>query len=314
MTRVATAGGRAYLQAMAGLGILFVVVLGSAAWLGRLLLGWSRRLRRLETALASSTDELPKLDATGQRDLDRIVDAVNRAGARLADAHREAEALMRQVAEEQRLATLGRVVAGVAHEIRNLIAAMRLKAERRCRRSDPARRTKRCDVEQIGSGSVEPRNLLGSVQRAAPAPKLVEDVTAFLEERAELFREQAAAHGLALEVRGCDGEAVFDPARIAQAIDNLTLNAIQNTPNGGSVTLCAERTSDRLALSVVDTGRGVPESMRDHLFEPFVTGRPEGTGLVLRSCGRSRNPRRTACAVHHNDGTTFVLELPWRPS
>jgi hypothetical protein len=70
MTRVLTVGGRAYVQAMAGLGVLMVVVLGSAAWLGRLLLGWSYRLRHLETALASSTEELPKLEPTGQRDLE----------------------------------------------------------------------------------------------------------------------------------------------------------------------------------------------------------------------------------------------------
>jgi signal transduction histidine kinase len=117
------------IEAMAGLGVLFLVVLGSAAWLGRLLRGWMGRVRRLEAALAAGTDELPRLDPTGQRDLDRIIDAINRAGGRLADARREADALARQVAKSRRLATLGRVVAGVAHEIRNSIGAMRLKAE-----------------------------------------------------------------------------------------------------------------------------------------------------------------------------------------
>jgi hypothetical protein len=74
MTRVTTIGGRAYVQAMAGLGILLTVVLGSAAWLGLVLHGWSCRLRLLEGALAASVDELPKLEPTGQCDLDRIVD------------------------------------------------------------------------------------------------------------------------------------------------------------------------------------------------------------------------------------------------
>ncbi len=129
MTRVATAGGAAYVQAMAGLSVLLILVLGSAIWLGRLLLGWSSRLKQLETALASSSEALPKLEPTGQRDLDRIVDAVNLAGARLADARHTADSLARQMAEAKRLASLGRVLAGVAHEIRNPIAAMRLKAE-----------------------------------------------------------------------------------------------------------------------------------------------------------------------------------------
>ncbi|MGH6834769.1 MAG: histidine kinase dimerization/phospho-acceptor domain-containing protein [Methylocella sp.] len=180
MTRVVTAGGRAYVQAMAGLGVLLVVVLGSAAWLGRLLLGWSRRLRRLETALAFSTDELPKLEPTGQRDLDRIVDAVNRAGARLADARSAAEALMREMAEGKRLASLGRVVAGVAHEIRNPIAAMRLKAENAVAAGpDLARKDRalRAIVEQIERLEALLQNLLTSVQRATPLPIPVEDIT-----------------------------------------------------------------------------------------------------------------------------------------
>jgi signal transduction histidine kinase len=243
MARVGTVGGRAYIQAMAGLAVLMLVVLGSATWLGRLLLDWSHRLRHLETALASSTDELPKLEPTGQRDLDRIVDAVNRAGARLSEARSTAETLMREMAEGKRLASLGRVVAGVAHEIRNPITAMRLKAENAVAAgSDLARKDRALQaiVEQIERLEALLQNLLSSVYRAPPQPSLVRDIAAFLNERADLFREQAAAHGVILEVKGCDGGAVFDPRRIAQAIDNLALNAIQNTPIGGLVTLCAE--------------------------------------------------------------------------
>jgi signal transduction histidine kinase len=129
MIRIATVGGRAYFEATAALGILLLVVLGSAAWLGRMLSGWSRRLRQSELTLAASAQELPELDLTGQPDLDRIVVAVNRAGARLAEARATADALTREIAESKRLASLKRIVAGVAHEIRNPIAAMRLKAE-----------------------------------------------------------------------------------------------------------------------------------------------------------------------------------------
>ncbi|UPJ50105.1 HAMP domain-containing histidine kinase [Bradyrhizobium sp. 200] len=318
MARVPTTGGQAYIQAMAGLGLLLFVVLGSAAWLGRLLLGWSRRLRRLESALATSNDELPKLELTGQQDLDRIVEAINLAGTRLADARRTSEALVRQMAEANRLATLGRVVAGIAHEIRNPIAAMRLKAENAVAAGPDLTRKDnalRVIVEQIGRLETLLRNLLSSVQRAPLVAVPIKDIAAFLTERVELFREQAASQEVELEARGGDAEARFDPARIAQAIDNLILNAIQNTPRGGRVTLSSERKGDRLVLSVADTGQGVPEAVRAHLFEPFVTGRSEGTGLGLAVVREIAEAHGGAVrAVHRNDGTTFVLELPWRPS
>jgi signal transduction histidine kinase len=318
MARVISTGGRSYIEAMAGLGVLLLVVLGSAAWLGRLLIGWTRRLRRLEAALGTGTDELPRLDPTGQQDLDRIIDAINRAGGRLADARKEAEALARQVAESQRLATLGRVVAGVAHEIRNPIAAMRLKAENAMAagpdvpRKDQALRT---IVDQIGRLEGLLRNLLSSVQRAKPILTPVKDVTSFLNERVDLFREQAAVRDLALKVEGTTIDAAFDSPRIGQAIDNLVLNAIQNTPPGGCITVGAERSADRLVLSIADTGQGVPEDLRAQLFEPFVTARPEGTGLglaVVRDIAEAHGG--SARAVHRPDGTTFIIELPWRPS
>jgi signal transduction histidine kinase len=318
MTRIATVGGQAYIEAMAGLGILMVVMLGSAAWLGCVLTGWSHRLRRLETALATSADELPKLEPTGQQDLDRIVDAVNRAGARLAEARATADRLTREIAESKRLASLGRIVAGVAHEIRNPIAAMRLKAENAVAAGPDVSRKDRAlqaIIEQIGRLEALLQNLLSSVQRGSTRPVLVKDIAAFLKERADLFREQAAAHEVMIEVEACHGEAVLEPKRIARAIDNLTLNAIQNTPAGGRVTLRAERSNDRLVFSVADTGHGVPEEMRNHLFEPFVTGRPEGTGLglaIVREIAEAHGG--TARAIHRHDGTTFVMELPWRAS
>jgi signal transduction histidine kinase len=195
---------------------------------------------------------------------------------------------------------------------------MRLKAENAVAAGpDLARKDNalRVIVEQIGRLETLLRNLLSSVQRAPLVSVLINDVAAFLAERVELFREQAAEQGLELEVRGDGAEASFDPARIAQAIDNLILNAIQNTPTGGHVTLCAETTGDRLLLSVADTGRGVPEALRSHLFEPFVTGRSEGTGLGLAVVREIAEAHGGAVrAVHRNDGTTFVLELPWRPS
>ena len=70
-----------------------------------------------------------------------------------------------------------------------------------------------------------------------------------------------------------------------------------------------------LRLSVSDAGYGVPESIREHLFEPFATGRPDGTGLglaMVREVADAHGGR--AFVQHRNDGTTFTLEIPIGPS
>jgi signal transduction histidine kinase len=317
MTRVATIGGAAYAQAAAGLGVLFVVLAGSAAWIGHLLYGWSRRLRRLELALAAGDEELPRLAPTGQRDLDRIVDAVNRAGDRLAEARLASARLAERAAEAERLASIGRLAAGVAHEIRNPMAAMRLKAENAlAANADDGRRERALTaiLEQIGRLDRVLRDLLGSVQRPLPQPAAVA-LPGFLAARAELFRELAESRGLTVKVDAAAASAEFDPALVGQAIDNLLLNAIQNTPPEGTVRLGARGAGARLVLAVADSGRGVPPELRDRLFEPFVTGRPDGTGLGLALVREVAEAHGGAVrAVHRPDGTTIEMELPWRRS
>ena len=79
------------------------MLLGSAALLGRVLWRWSQRLRTVEAALAAGADDLPVLDLTGQRDLDRIIEAINGAGAKATEARRRTVSLVKRVADGERL-------------------------------------------------------------------------------------------------------------------------------------------------------------------------------------------------------------------
>ncbi len=323
LLRVETAGGSAYLQAAGGLGILVVVLLASAAWLGVRLRFWGARLRRLEAALAQG-ETLPALAPTGQRDLDRIIAALNGAGARLAAARSREAALAGEVARSERLAALGRIAAGVAHEVRNPIAAMRLRAENALAAGAGAgagagaaatgrqEAALRAILTQIARLDALTRDLLGSGTQTAPWPRTVADVRGFLAARLDALAEQAQARGVVLSLEAPDGIAArFDPERIGRAIDNLVLNAVQNTPRGGRVVIAARRAGESLQLSVSDTGRGVPPALRPHLFEPFVTGRPDGTGLglaIVRETVEAHGGR--VRALHPQEGTTITIDLP----
>jgi signal transduction histidine kinase len=139
MTRVQSAPGLRPLQF--SFGVLLALMVLTSAWLGRTLFVWGRHVRAIEIALApAGRDGMPAVPRTGEREFDRIIDALNEAGRRLAQARQEAEQMAVRVARAERLAGLGRVAAGIAHGIRNPIAAARLQGENALAGDDCRRR------------------------------------------------------------------------------------------------------------------------------------------------------------------------------
>jgi signal transduction histidine kinase len=240
------------------------------------------------------------------------VDAVNVTGERLARERQRAVAA-------ERLAAVGRLSAGLAHEIRNPIAAMRLKAENALAASDDFRKTRALEaiLQQVGRLDALLRDLLAMTQTGEPRLADVE-LTPFLKNTLENHRELAAAKELSLDIRsepGSGPQPRFDRDQMQRALDNLILNAIQNTPAGGCVTVGALHKGEQLLLRVSDTGPGVSEEVRGRLFEPFVTARPDGTGLglaIVREIARAH--RGEARLAANASGASFEIEVPWRPS
>lgn len=298
-----------------GLGVLLALVLALSGALTWLVLAWTRHIARIERALASAgADDLPQIAATGEAELDRIVAALNTAGARLAEARRRGADLSARVAAAERLAALGRVAAGVAHEIRNPMAAMRLRAENALA-GDAARREAALHaiLAQIARLDRLVAELLTMTQRREPSPEPV-DLAAFC-------HAAAADHpGGRIDVSAPAAAVLLDPALLRRAVNALLDNALRHTPEGGRVALRATHDGRALRLEVRDSGAGVAEALRRNLFEPFVTGRAEGTGLglaIARELAEAQGGSLTladpggASAGH---GAVFVLEVPCPPS
>lgn len=315
MTRAFTAEGPAYTHLLAGLTVLALTIFGSAAWLARVLWSWSRKIALLEHALGKSGSgavDLPRLPRTQEQELDRLVDVLNQTGERLAVERRRASTA-------ERLAAVGRLSAGLAHEIRNPIAAMRLKAENALASSDGGRKTTALQaiLAQVARLDALLRNLLQMTQAGEPKPKEIE-LAGFVHAVIEPHQELAAAKGLVVQSGTVTADTplpCFDPFQMQRALDNLILNAIQNTSSGGRIVLDAVRRRDQLLLRVSDSGPGISEDIRERLFEPFATARPDGTGLGLAIV-------REIARAHHGDarlapaasGATFEIEVPWRMS
>lgn len=313
MTRVRAVQGFQPLEL--GLGVLFALMVLMSAWLGRTLLVWGRHVRGIEDALhLADAIGLPTVKRTGERELDKIIDALNQAGLRVAEARQEADRMAKRAVHAERLAALGRVAAGVAHEIRNPIAAARLQGENALAGDDMRRR------EAIGDmlGQIERLDglvgeLLAMTQRVEPKPVCM-DLSAFLSEQVDRHKEIALAKSLTISVRNGSGLAMIDPVVIGRVLDNLMTNAIRHTPDCGVITLSADHQPGLLVLTVEDSGPGVPVDMTDRLFEPFVTGRPEGTGLGL-AIARELTDAHGGRLVLRSAGTAsggavFAVELP----
>jgi signal transduction histidine kinase len=316
MTRVVTFEGRAYGQLMLGLGVLLVTVLAAALLLTRLTWTWTRHIGDIRSALsAHDLAELPALPLTGEHELDQIVSSLNDAGQRLAQARARAEALSRQVATGERLAAIGRITAGVAHEIRNPIAAMRLKAENALEKGgERYPEALAVILEQIGRLDRLLKRLLNVTEPDRAKLQSVE-LGGFLEECLANHREAAQRRRVGLESRAGTGSARFDPELIRRALDNLLSNAIQAAPPESRVELTAEREAHTLVFSVRDEGPGPPPEVRERLFEPFVTGRPDGTGLglsIVKEVAEAHGGRAGHRTV--DSQTLFEILIPWQPS
>jgi two-component system sensor histidine kinase PilS (NtrC family) len=193
---------------------------------------------------------------------------------------------------EERLAAMGRISAGIAHEIRNPLAAV---SQANALLQEDALRTDQQRLVQIVADNVERlRRIVDDVMEAAPgsmAPSRTIDATA---EVAAICAEWARTVGLAL---GSESRlrarlpkeplgAVFDPDHLRRVLVNLLENALRHaSEEPGAVLVLLEPLDGPLVrLAVASDGDPIPPEVEAHLFEPFHSTRSRGTGLGLYIC------------------------------
>lgn len=248
-------------------------------------------------------------------------------GRMLARWGHQAQALRQQLAQAERLATLGRVSAGLAHEIRNPLGTMRMKAENALAAPADVREARVAGalesvLEQTGRLDALVSSLLALTQPFVVESQAV-NLRAFLDAQRQTHAAAAQVAGVRLDVSIAPAlEAIaparawFDPVQMARVFDNLLLNALAHTPAGGSIELGARRTeAGALLLWVADDGTGVPAELRDTLFEAFATARTGGSGLglaLVREIVQAHGGRVTLAPSTR--GARIEMELPWPTS
>jgi signal transduction histidine kinase/CheY-like chemotaxis protein len=295
-----------------------LIVLAVAAALGLLSHHVLRQPEVLARLVAERTAELEEARARVEQEL------LERRRAEA--AQRAAEA---QAREAQKLEAIGQLAGGVAHDFNNLLVGILGYADLLAE-PDPPVAEAADGIRQAARRAAElTRQLLGLARRGKFTSAPV-DVAELVREVARLL-ERTVDKRIALDVHAGRGPAVAlgDPGQLHQVILNLAMNARDAMPEGGVLTLETTRVDlgveacralpglapgPHVRLRVVDTGTGIPETVRGRIFEPFFTtkGLGKGTGLGLAVVhGIVRNHAGAiAFEPRPGGGTCFTLHLP----
>jgi signal transduction histidine kinase len=239
----------------------------------------------------------------------------------------ERQRLEAAVAHEQRLAAMGNLAAGVAHEIKNPLNAISMGVQRLRMEFAPAETDARQEYTRftrVIEGQVSRLNAIVNQFLTLARPLRLaladEPLAPVLKEVLTLLSAQAAAQGVTIveDVRLGDARASLDRRQLIQAAMNVLLNAIQAMPAGGTLTVRADVVADSAAtegtarIAIADTGPGIPPENLDRIFEPYFTTKEGGTGLGLTLTRRIVQEHRGTIQAANNPegGARFTIHLP----
>jgi len=233
----------------------------------------------------------------------------------------ELEKMQAQLLQSAKLASLGELVAGIAHEINNPLSGILLFSSLAAKHKnvDPVLRenletikqeTQRCS--QIVQGLLE-------FSRSSIPEKRLCSLHQVIDESVNLISQQPIAQNVEFIKEYSDDlpDIPIDRGQIRQVFMNLVMNACQAMPNGGSLTLQSELRSEFVIVRVVDTGFGIEAEQLEKIFDPFFTTKErDGTGLGLSiSYGIIDNHSgRIEVQSTLGTGTTFTVRLPLSPA
>ncbi len=285
--------------------------------------GLSRSIRRLQVQIRDAAGmlgpDLPPIVLTEEGDFAGLHEQVERLTGGIEEVVRQLQEREHEVLRAEQLAAVGQLAAGVAHEIRNPLTSIKMLVQ--------------AGLEEEGTGGLagedlriieqEIRRLERSLQtfldfarppkperRAVRAGEVVAACLGLIRGRADKQHVEVR-----LEAPAGDVTLTADSEQLRQVLVNLTLNALDAMPTGGTLTVRTQVRGREVVLEVADTGPGIAAEVMPRLFQPFVSGKETGLGLGLVISRRIVEDHGGAMRAENRPGggARVVVSLPISP-
>lgn len=226
-------------------------------------------------------------------------------------------ARIRQRAQHLKLASLGRLTASIAHEVRNPLGAIN-HAGQLLKESDTISQEDKRLTEIINDHSLRVNNIIEnvlSVSRRERATAEIFEIIPWLKKIISEFesRYNLNSGDIDLEIKKKNISVRIDPSQLHQVIWNLCENAMRYSQGKPIITLSCNISDEtqRPYIDIIDYGSGISEEIREHLFEPFFTTETKGSGLGLYLARELCEANQASLSLHStsNKGTTFRLSF-----
>jgi two-component system NtrC family sensor kinase len=245
---------------------------------------------------------------------------------RLVSADNELDALNSQLIQSDKMAALGKMAAGIAHEINNPLAVIGEKAgwmrdllsEENIQQSENFEEYQR-SIDKIEEHVERARkithNMLGFARRMEPRLDDV-DVNGIINQTLELLKNHARINNIEIrkDLQSDLPVIASDQSQLQQVLLNLFNNAIDAIGKNGIIELATVSDNRTIEISISDSGSGIPEAVQRRIFDPFFTtkgpGRGTGLGLSISYGIIEKMGGTLTFTSRENEGTTFVIRLP----
>jgi two-component system NtrC family sensor kinase len=266
---------------------------------------------QLASGFTQMTSDLRKAD-------EKLVEWAKILEQKVEERTEELRKTQNQLLQSEKMASLGKLAAGVAHEINSPLtgiltySSLLFKAKKD---EDPDKEDLEVIVNETNRCKMIVKGLLDFARQTEPQ-KALSDMNEVIDKSVNLISHQATMQNVKIEKKNKPDlpKMMIDAGQIQQVFINILLNAIEAMPQGGALTLSSGIEDEMAAIQFTDTGIGIPEENLPKIFDPFFTtkkqGKGTGLGLSVSYGIIERHQGKLEVKSQVGKGTTFTVRLP----